>query len=137
MSILRVKIDIGTTNTLRGCKRRLFCDNPIMLIPQFSIRALLLLTAVAAVISLVLQQAVAGALWAQCAGWTFVFIGVLFAAYAGLFLLAWGLGQITGTMRPTYTRVASPFASVVQAEIVPVDPFAPPTADRDAPNSAP
>jgi hypothetical protein len=81
-----------------------------MLIPQFSIRTLLILTAVAAVISLVLQQAVAGALWAQCAGWTFVFIGILFAAYAGLFLVAWGLGQIAGTMRHSYTPVASPFA---------------------------
>jgi hypothetical protein len=118
------------------CKRRFFCDNPIMLIPQFSIRTLLILTAVAAVISLVLQQAVAGALWAQCAGWTFVFIGILFAAYAGLFLLAWGLGQMTGTMRHTYTPVASPFASVVEAEVVTASPFAPPSSGDDAPPSS-
>lgn len=97
-----------------------------MLIPQFSIRSLLALTAVAAVISLILQQAVAGALWAQCAGWTFVFIGIVFGVYAGLFLLAWGLGQMTGAIRPKYTPVASPFAAagVVEAELVPVNPFA-------------
>jgi hypothetical protein len=104
-----------------------------MLIPQFSIRTLLALTTVAAVISLVLQQAFVGALWAQCAGWTFVFIGILFAAYAGLFLLAWGLGQITGTIRPTYTPVASPFASVVDAEVVTASPFAPRASGNDAP----
>jgi hypothetical protein len=103
-----------------------------MLIPQFSIRTLLILTAIAAVISLVLQQAVAGALWAQCAGWTFVFIGILFAAYAGLFLVAWGLGQIAGTMRHSYTPVASPFAAVVEAEVVPASPFAPPATGDDA-----
>jgi hypothetical protein len=96
-----------------------------MLIPQFSIRSLMALTAVAAVISLVLQQAATGALWAQCAGWTLVFMGILFAAYAGLFLLAWGLGQILGTMRPNYVPVASPFASVVDAEVAP-SPFAAP-----------
>jgi hypothetical protein len=96
-----------------------------MIIPQFSIRTLLALTAVAAIVSLVLQQAVAGALWAQCAGWTLVFIGVLFAAYAGLFLLAWGLGQMTGAIRPQYIPVASPFASVVEQDETPVNPFAP------------
>jgi hypothetical protein len=106
-----------------------------MLIPQFSIRTLLLLTAVAAVVSLVLQQAVAGSLWAQCAGWTLVFIGILFAAYAGLFLLAWGLGQMTGTMRPHYVPVASPFASVVQAEVVP-SPFASPANPSQTPDAA-
>lgn len=108
----------------------------MMLIPQFSIRSLLTLTAVAAVISLILQQAVAGALWAQCAGWTFVFIGNLFGAYAGLFLLAWGLGQMTGAIRPTYVPVASPFASVVEVEIAPSSPFAPPAAKVDAPSSS-
>lgn len=104
-----------------------------MLIPQFSIRTLLILTAVAAVISLVLQQGVSGALWAQCAGWTFVFTGILFAAYAGLFLLAWGLGQMTGTIRPTYTPVSSPFASVVEAEVMPASPFAPPAPSDHTP----
>lgn len=108
-----------------------------MLIPQFSIRALMLLTAVAAVVSLVLQQAVAGALWAQCAGWTLVFIGILFAAYAGLFLLAWGLGQMTGAIRPQYVPVASPFASVVEAKLAPVNPFAQPTPDSEPPSTAP
>src|SRR5690242_3839825 len=111
----------------RACKPRSLCDNPIMLFPQFSIRSLLLLTALAAVISLVLQQAVAGAVWAQCAGWTLVFIGLLFAAYALLFLLAYGLGQVTGAMRPHYTPVASPFAApgFVRPEDAPVNPFAP------------
>lgn len=96
-----------------------------MLIPQFSIRALMALTAVAAVVSLVLQQAVAGALWAQCAGWTLVFIGILFAAYAGLFLVAWGLGQMTGTMRPHYVPVSSPFASAEETAAATPSPFAP------------
>jgi len=104
-----------------------------MLIPQFSIRSLMALTAVAAVISLVLQQAWAGALWAQCAGWTLVFIGILFAAYAGLFLLAWGLGQMTGAIRPTYVPVASPFASVVEAEVVQASPFAAPPKENETP----
>jgi hypothetical protein len=111
------------------------CDNPIMLIPQFSIRTLLALTAVAAVISLVLQQAAAGALWAQCAGWTLVFIGVLFAAYAGLFLLAWGLGQMTGAMRPQYTPVASPFARAAPSETDAVNPFAQSETDRPPPSA--
>jgi hypothetical protein len=107
-----------------------------MLIPQFSIRSLMALTAVAAVISLVLQQAAAGALWAQCAGWTLVFIGILFGAYAGLFLLAWGLGQMTGAIRPTYVPVASPFATVVEAEVVPASPFADPQcADATSPDT--
>lgn len=107
-----------------------------MLIPQFSIRTLLLLTAVAAVVSLVLQQAVAGALWAQCAGWTLVFIGILFGSYAGLFLLAWGLGQMTGTMRPNYVPVASPFASVVEPEVR-ASPFAAPATDSEKPDAPP
>jgi hypothetical protein len=126
-----------TDGPLRRCIARLLCDNPIMLIPQFSIRALMALTAVAAVVSLVLQQAVAGALWAQCAGWTLVFIGILFAAYAGLFLLAWGLGQMTGAIRPQYVPVASPFASVVEADLAPVNPFAQPTPDSEPPSTAP
>jgi hypothetical protein len=116
------------------------CDNPIMLLPQFTIRSLLALTALAAVISLILQQAVAGALWAQCAGWTLVFVGVLFATYAGLFLLTWGVGQATGAMRTNYVPVASPFAAAgpVEAEIVTVNPFAatPTAADEHAQTSS-
>lgn len=103
-----------------------------MLLPQFTIRSLLALTAVCAVVSLILQQAVAGALWAQCAGWTFVFVGILFAAHAALFLLTWGVGQMTGVMRPTYTPVASPFAlpNAVVAEVVPVNPFSQATSSQ-------
>ena len=110
-----------------------------MLLPQFTIRSLLALTAVAAVVSLVLQQAVAGALWAQCTAWTFVFIGALFAAYAGLFLLVWLAGQMLGVMRPTYAPVASPFAipGVVTAEIMTGNPFAPSTPSEAESNSPP
>jgi hypothetical protein len=113
-----------------------------MLLPQFTIRQLLGLTAIAAVVSLVLQQAVAGALWAQCAGWTLVFIGLLFAAYAALFLLTWGVGQATGAMRPHYTAVDNPFAAqavtatVITADTVPVDPFSRPNDQSPPPPSS-
>ena len=110
-----------------------------MLLPQFSIRSLLLLTAVAGAVSLVLQQAVAGAAWAQCAGWTFVFLAALLVAYAILFLLAYGLGQISGEMRPHYTPVATPFAPAgfVRPEDVPVNPFAPGPDSPGPPAAAP
>jgi hypothetical protein len=86
-----------------------------MLLPRFTIRSLLALTALSALVAWVLQQAWAGALWAQCAGWTLVFVGVLFGTYAALFLVAWIAGQILGIVRPTYTPMASPFAKVPAA----------------------
>jgi hypothetical protein len=95
-----------------------------MLLPQFSIRTLLGLTAVAGLVSLILQQAVAGALWAQCAGWTLLFLAALFACYAGLFLVAYLTGKLLGAIWPTAGRSPGggvrPFAS----DVVGANPFA-------------
>jgi hypothetical protein len=83
----------------------------MMLLPRFTIRSLLALTVLAAIVAWILQQATVGALWAQCAAWTFVFMGAIFATYAGLFLGAWFIGQILGMLFPAYVPVESPFAT--------------------------
>jgi hypothetical protein len=82
-----------------------------MLIPQFSIRTLLALTAVAAVVALVLQQAVAGTPWAIAVAYTLVFVGVTFLGYAALFLVAYGSGKALGIVSRGHRSPISPFAA--------------------------
>lgn len=86
-----------------------------MLIPQFSIRTLFALTALAAVVAWVLSQAVYGALWAQCAAWTIVFAACLLAVHGIFFLFSWSLGQTLGVIVRPPKRVASPFLAATQA----------------------
>lgn len=104
-----------------------------MLLPRFTIRSLLGLTVLAALVAWVLQQSVQGALWAQCAAWTLVFVGLLFAAYATLFLAAWCTGQILGIVFPTHMPVDSPFASATPPGPVGASPFAEPQAASSSP----
>jgi hypothetical protein len=107
-----------------------------MLIPQFSLRTLLALTVLAALVAWVLSQAAAGATWAQCTGYTLVFVVVLFLAYGGLFLAAWTTGKLLGIVTPTHAAhpfaPASPFATSGSA---PVNPFAATPSDVPSPSS--
>jgi hypothetical protein len=65
------------------------------LIPQFSIRLLLLMTAIAAMCAWVGSQAVQGVFWAIAITLALVFVVVLFGVYALTFLVAWPLAQYT------------------------------------------
>lgn len=87
-----------------------------MLIPQFSIRTLLALTAVAAMIAWVLHQATAGALWAKSTAASVAFVAVLFAMYAALFVASWVAGRLFGIIVPEGEPVVSPFATSQSGE---------------------
>ncbi len=97
-----------------------------MLLPQFTIRTLFGITAIAAMVAWILSQAAYGALWAQCAGWMFVFVGFLFGLYAIVFLFTWVVGQMLGMISPSYQPVATPFAVTPPEPVLPLgeNPFA-------------
>jgi hypothetical protein len=91
-----------------------------MLIPRFSLRWLLGLTTVCAVISLVLSYAVRGQPWALgvTAGlWCLVIVALL---YVGSFLAAWLVAQITGAFRSPGTA-----AGLLSSQSAGENPFGP------------
>ncbi len=81
-----------------------------MLIPRFSVRWMLLLTACCAVFAFVVSLAVAGHVWAIALSVTLASTALIFTLYALFFLVAWAgatwWGKVVGR-RPA----ASPFAS--------------------------
>jgi hypothetical protein len=90
-----------------------------MLIPQFTIRWLLGVTAVCAVIFSIVAIGVRGTMWAAAVALGLGSLVVLMAIHAGLFGLTWGIGALLSLRRgrrgatspfgPTSPRGASPF----------------------------
>jgi hypothetical protein len=79
-----------------------------MLIPQFSIRWLLGVTAVCAVIFSIVALGVGGTLWAAAVALGLASLVVLMAIYAGLFALTWGIGALV-SLRARGRGAPSPF----------------------------
>lgn len=93
---------------LLACNRRKVCDNSSMIIPQFTIRSLLLWTVVAAVLAWIVSQGLAGAMWAQSLAWTAAFAGLLLCFHALLFAMIRRFSYLQGKHGP---RVVTPFAT--------------------------
>lgn len=106
-----------------------------MLIPQFSIRTLLALTVLAALVAWVLSQAAAGETWAQCTGYTLVFVVGLFLVYGALFLAAWTTGRVLGIVAPTRSAPMNPFAAAEASGTGPANPFATGPVEPEPPAS--
>ncbi|HEX3870290.1 MAG TPA: hypothetical protein VHV77_07640 [Pirellulales bacterium] len=66
-----------------------------MLIPRFSVRFMLLLTAMSAVLFLVMSWAIAGVGWAVGATMAVVMLTVIAAVHAGLFAIVWLFALVT------------------------------------------
>lgn len=80
-----------------------------MLLPKFSIRLMLVLTAVTAVFFFIVSLAVNGSKWAVGLSLGFGLIPVFFLAYAFFFLIAYILTRFTKVARPKVQPV-SPFS---------------------------
>jgi hypothetical protein len=83
-----------------------------MLIPRFTIRWLLGLTAVCSVFFLVLASALRGQLWAMALSIAITSAVVAFLCYAALFGVAYALAALFGAVR-SQPRGGSPFAAGV------------------------
>jgi hypothetical protein len=99
-----------------------------MLIPQFSLRWLLALTALCAGVSLVLSFAIRGQTWAIGAAAALGGVASLAALYVVAFLSAWLISQITAGLFGRTPQGQSPFANVPMAEA----PFGGPPQAADA-----
>ena len=78
-----------------------------MLIPQFTIRWMFGLTAVMAVLFLVISWAVQGSAWAIGVSAAVVALAIAAIVYAAMFALVWLL-SLKGLVRPTKSRATSP-----------------------------
>ena len=87
-----------------------------MLIPQFSLRWLLGLTALCAGISLVLSFAIQGRGWAIGAAAALSSVVVLAVLYVGAFLSAWLVSHMAGGLFGSQPEGQSPFADKTVAE---------------------
>lgn len=80
-----------------------------MLIPQFSIRSLLIATTVAAVIAMVAAAAIQRSLWAIGVIAALGAIAVSFGMFAAAFLFAWSIGRMRHVVDKPIPE--SPFAT--------------------------
>lgn len=81
-----------------------------MLIPRFTVRWLLALMAVCALLAFVISLAVGGQLWAMAMSLAVVSVLVVLILHASIFCLAWGAAELWRLA--TNQRVAaSPFAT--------------------------
>lgn len=90
-----------------------------MLIPRFSIRWLLGLTTISAVVSLVLASAVRGRPWAlgvMAGVWSLVIVALLFV---GSFLGAWFVAQVRGVLSAPTGSGENPFSPTVSPSALP------------------
>jgi hypothetical protein len=99
-----------------------------MLIPQFSLRWLLALTALCAGVSLVLSLAIRGQTWAMGAAAALGGVVSLAALYVIAFLSAWLISQLAAGLFRRPPMGQSPFANVPLAEA----PFGGPPQPADA-----
>lgn len=81
-----------------------------MLVPQFSIRWLLGLTALAAVFALVASFAYRGDPWAIALVGAFGGLVLSFVAFAGMWVVAMGVGGVVRGLRRRQPVAESPFA---------------------------
>jgi hypothetical protein len=86
-----------------------------MLIPQFSIRWLLGLTAVCAVVFSVFSLALQGSFWAVGLSAAILSLGAAMIAYAAMFTLVWAFSLLSFARAKRTTGGGSPFASVPPA----------------------
>jgi hypothetical protein len=97
-----------------------------MLIPRFSLRWMLLATAVVAGLSLVLSQAVRGADWATALLAALCAVLAVFALYGWTFGFAWVLAWVGRRLRAKYRPpvARSPFADAGPPRqiVAPVEP---------------
>lgn len=105
-----------------------------MLVPQFTIRWLLVLTAVLAGVFSIVGLAVRGREWAQGISAGFVALVAGMVVYAALFALAWLAGEILGRLRKP-PPAGSPFrqAEGRWTESVSVVTPPPPASENDKP----
>lgn len=105
-----------------------------MLVPQFTIRWLLALTAVLAGVFSIVGLAVRGREWAQGVSAGFVALVAGMVVYAALFALAWLAGEILGRLRKP-PPAGSPFrqAEGRLTESVSVVTSPPPASENDKP----
>ena len=89
-----------------------------MLLPRFSIRWMLLLTTVLAVLSVVVRQATLGSSWAIALTATVALSAAIFLLYGVMFLLACGLASLTRTLKPPQ-QPENPF--VIEGQYPPQD----------------
>jgi hypothetical protein len=94
-----------------------------MLIPRFSVRWLLVVTAVSAVVALIVSQAMAGHVWAIALSATLGAAAAMFAIQSAVFLLAWSMAAAWRARRRP--EPSSPFA----AHTVPPQLLPPPEVD--------
>ena len=87
-----------------------------MLLPRFSIRWVLLLTTVLALLSAVMRQAYFGQQWAIAVTAVLVFLLAVFLSYAAAILSAYTLARATRTLHPP-NKNPNPF--VVQGQFPP------------------
>jgi hypothetical protein len=102
-----------------------------MLIPQFSLRWLLGVTALCAGVSLILSFAIAGENWAIGAAAALGSVAGLATLYAAVFLGAWLLVQVAGGLVGSRALGQSPFANKTPAE----SPFGGPPSITESPMS--
>lgn len=79
-----------------------------MLIPRFSIRWILLLTAVLGILSVVVRQAFLAKGWAIACSALMGFVVLVFLMYGGMFMLAYWLAKATRMLNPP-EKTSNPF----------------------------
>lgn len=111
-------------DTLEAARRTVRADDRLALIPQFTLRRLLLLMGVSSIFFLVLGNAVAGRPWAIAISLGVASLVAAFAVYAATFFLVWILSLI---WKPRSDKVA--------ANMPPSSPLPPPPLSPHLPQS--
>jgi uncharacterized membrane protein len=99
-----------------------------MVIPRFSIQWLMGLTAVCAVLSLIVSYAVRGDVWAVAATTALGSGLLLMLLYVVAFLIAWLVAQVENALRRRGAAADSPFQPGSTPSPSPFAPIAPPIA---------
>ena len=81
-----------------------------MLIPRFTLRWMLAMTAVCAVLAFIVSLAVAEHVWAMALSMVLASVVLSFVLYAAFFTLAWACGTVWHSFRGE-PKAASPFAA--------------------------
>lgn len=79
-----------------------------MLLPRFSIRWILTLTAVSGVLFVIVRQALLAKTWAIACSAIMAFVIAIFLMYGGMFLLAYWLAKATRMLNPE-AKPSNPF----------------------------
>jgi|GEM_PF-1549947 len=79
-----------------------------MLLPRFSIRWILIITALSAVMAVIIRQAFLAKSWAIACSAVMGFVVTIFLLYGGMFLLAYWLAKVTRMLNPS-EKPTNPF----------------------------